>query len=66
MLDKESSLDFVRKATAELSVSFHSPRDHNLHAAFNGLIAAIEEDRARMTALETELARLHQRENSPA
>jgi len=66
MLDKESSLDFVRQATAELVVSFNSPRDHNLHAAFNGLIAAIEADRARISALEMEVARLNEREGTAA
>ena len=46
MLPEEKDLDFVRHATAELAVSFTDARDHNLHAAFNGLIKAIEADRA--------------------
>ena len=56
MLYDEKDLDFVRHATAELAVSFTDARDHNLHAAFNGLIKAIEADRQRIAALENELA----------
>jgi hypothetical protein len=55
MLDQEGDLAFVRHATAELAASFTDARDHNLHAAFNGLIQAIETDRARLAALESEL-----------
>lgn len=58
MLHDEKDLDFVRHATAELAVSFTDARDHNLHAAFNGLIEAIEADRARIRALEAELQSL--------
>ena len=58
MLHDEKDLDFVRHATAELAVSFTDARDHNLHAAFNGLIKAIETDRARIAALEAELSSL--------
>jgi hypothetical protein len=55
MLDQEEDLDFVRHATSELAASFTDARDHNLHAAFNGLIRAIENDRARLAALEAEI-----------
>ena len=55
MLPKEKNLDFARHATAELAISFTDARDHNLHAAFNGLIRAIESDRRRISALETEI-----------
>ncbi|MDQ6624272.1 MAG: hypothetical protein M3Y86_12425 [Verrucomicrobiota bacterium] len=55
MLPQEADLDFVRHATAELAISFTDQRDHNLHAAFNGLIKAIEDDRRRIAALEAQL-----------
>ncbi|HEV3408954.1 MAG TPA: hypothetical protein VG095_01565 [Chthoniobacterales bacterium] len=55
MLYEEKDLDFVRHAAAELAVSFTDARDHNLHAVINGLIQAIEADRARLRALEAEL-----------
>lgn len=55
MLPEEKNLDFVRHATAELAISFTDARDHNLHAAFNGLIKAIESDRKRIEALESEV-----------
>jgi hypothetical protein len=55
MLHDEKDIDFVRHATAELAVSFTDARDHNLHAAFNGLIEAIESDRKRLRTLEAEL-----------
>jgi hypothetical protein len=58
MLPDEKDLDFVRHATAELAASFTDARDHNLHAAFNGLIEAIEADRARLRALEEQLQAL--------
>ncbi len=52
MFSYERNLDFVRRAAAELAVSFTDPRDHNLHAVINGLLSAIERDRARIAALE--------------
>ncbi len=55
MLKDEPALDFVRRAAAELAVSFTDPRDHNLHAVINGLIEAIEADRGRLKALEDAL-----------
>ncbi len=55
MLHDEKDLDFVRHATAELVVSFTDARDHNLHAALNGLIEAVKADRARIQALEGEI-----------
>ncbi|HEX8679614.1 MAG TPA: hypothetical protein VF683_06630 [Chthoniobacterales bacterium] len=55
MLPEEGDLEFARHATAELAISFTDQRDHNLHAAFNGLIKAIESDRRRVQALETEV-----------
>ncbi len=58
MLDDEADLNFVRHATAELAVSFTDQRDHNLHAAFNGLIKAIEADRRKIIALEAEVKAL--------
>jgi hypothetical protein len=58
MLPEERNLDFVRHATAELAISFTDARDHNLHAAFNGLIKAIESDRRRISALEAEVKAL--------
>lgn len=58
MLPEEGDLEFVRHATAELAISFTDQRDHNLHAAFNGLIKAIEADRARLHAVEEELRAL--------
>jgi hypothetical protein len=58
MLDREEDLAFVRHASAELATSFTDARDHNLHAALNGLIQAIETDRARLAALESEVAML--------
>ena len=58
MLHDEKDLDFVRHATAELAVSFTDARDHNLHAAFNGLIEAVKADRARILALEHEIQTL--------
>ena len=58
MLHDEKDLDFVRHATAELAVSFTDARDHNLHAAFNGMIEAIKADRARIRALEQEIQTL--------
>ncbi len=58
MLHDEKDLDFVRHATAELAVSFTDARDHNLHAAFNGLIEAVKADRARIRALEQEIQSL--------
>jgi len=62
MLDDESDLGFVRHASSELAVSFTDARDHNLHAALNGLIKAIESDRKRLTAIESELERLRSSE----
>jgi hypothetical protein len=58
MLTDESDLNFVRHATAELVLSFTDPKDHNMHAAFNGLIKAIEADRSRITRLEAEIEAL--------
>jgi hypothetical protein len=58
MLPKEGDLAFVRHATAELAISYTDQRDHNLHAAFNGLIEAIEADRRRIDALEEEVRSL--------
>ncbi len=55
MLSEEGDLDFARHATAELAVSFTDQREHNLHAALNGLINAIEADRSRIEALEAEV-----------
>ena len=55
MLTEEGDLEFVRHATSELAVSFTDQRDHNLHAAINGLVKAIEADRCRIEALEAEL-----------
>ncbi|MGZ5004162.1 MAG: hypothetical protein ACXWG7_01405 [Chthoniobacterales bacterium] len=66
MLQDEKDLDFVRHATAELAASFTDARDHNLHAAFNGLIKAIEEDRERIRALEEELHTLRSQSQKPA
>jgi hypothetical protein len=61
MLPEEKDLDFVRHATAELAVSFTDARDHNLHAAFNGLIKAIEADRQRIKELEEKVTVLRSR-----
>jgi hypothetical protein len=58
MLTEETDLGFVRHATAELAISFTDARDHNLHAAFNGLIKAIEADRKRINELEEQLKAL--------
>ena len=58
MLSEENDLGFVRHATAELAISFTDARDHNLHAAFNGLIKAIEADRTRINALEEQIKNL--------
>ncbi|MEO5719991.1 MAG: hypothetical protein ABIR71_00795 [Chthoniobacterales bacterium] len=58
MLEDEGALPFVRHAAAELATSFTDPRDHNLHAAVNGLLEAIEADRERITALEAEVKAL--------
>lgn len=58
MLTEDKDLEFVRHATAELAISFTDARDHNLHAAFNGLIKAIEADRGRINALEAEVKTL--------
>lgn len=58
MIDDEADLNFVRHATAELAISFTDQRDHNLHAAFNGVIKAIESDRRRIRELEGELKTL--------
>ena len=58
MLQDENDLDFVRHATAELAISFTDQRDHNLHAAFNGVIKALEADRLRIVALENEVLAL--------
>lgn len=52
MLSEEPNLEFVRRAASELAGSFTDPRDHNLHAVINGLIEAMESDRARIAALE--------------
>ena len=58
MLTEDKDLEFVRHATAELAISFTDARDHNLHAAFNGLIKAIEADRGRINTLEAEIKAL--------
>lgn len=63
MLDGEADLNFVRHATAELAASFTDQRDHNLHAAFNGLIKAVESDRRRIIALEAEVKSLRSQTN---
>ncbi len=60
MLPEEGDLEFVRHATAELAISFTDQRDHNLHAAFNGIIKAIESDRRRLAALEAEVNTLRE------
>ena len=60
MLPEEGDLEFVRHATAELAVSFTDQRDHNLHAAFNGVIKAIETDRRRIQSLEAEVNALRE------
>ena len=64
MLPEEKNLDFARHATAELAISFTDARDHNLHAAFNGLINAIEADRRRISALEAEVKSLRSESRS--
>ena len=61
MLPEEKDLDFVRHATAELAISFTDARDHNLHAAFNGLVRAIEADRKRIKELESQVTMLRSR-----
>ena len=61
MLPEEKDLDFVRHATAELAISFTDAREHNLHAAFNGLIKAIEADRRRISELEENVKILRSR-----
>jgi hypothetical protein len=61
MLPEEEDLDFARHATAELAISFTDARDHNLHAAFNGLIKAIESDRQRIKELEEKVTILKSR-----
>ncbi len=66
MLPEEGDLEFARHATAELAISFTDQRDHNLHAAFNGLIRAIESDRARLRALEAEVQALRTQRGSGA
>jgi len=58
MLQDEGDLAFVRHATNELALSFTDQRDHNLHAAFNGVIEAFESDRRRIDALEAEVKAL--------
>jgi hypothetical protein len=58
MLSEEPSLDFVRRAAAELAGSYTDPRDHNLHGVINGLIEAIEADRSRIDALEAKVRAL--------
>ena len=58
MLTEEGDLEFARHAATELAVSFTDQRDHNLHAALNGLIKAIEADRSRISALEAEVKAL--------
>ncbi|MDQ2659037.1 MAG: hypothetical protein M3Y03_01315 [Verrucomicrobiota bacterium] len=58
MLHDEADLVFVRHATAELAASFTDQRDHNLHAAFNGLIEAVQADRRRILSLEAEVKAL--------
>lgn len=58
MATEEEDLEFVRQATAELATSFTDPRDHNLHAALNGLLQAIEVNRTRIVALEAQLVQL--------
>jgi hypothetical protein len=60
MLPEEGDLEFARHATAELAISFTDQRDHNLHAAFNGIIKAIESDRRRIQALEAEVNSLRE------
>jgi hypothetical protein len=64
MLTDDKDLEFVRHATAELAISFTDARDHNLHAAFNGLIKAIEADRGRINTLEAEIKALRTAERS--
>ena len=58
MLTEEGDLEFVRHATAELAGSYTDQRDHNLHAALNGLLTALEADRTRILALEAEVKAL--------
>jgi hypothetical protein len=65
MLPEEEDLDFVRHATAELAISFTDARDHNLHAAFNGLLKAIETDRRRIQELEAEIKALRSQGMEP-
>ncbi len=64
MLSEEGDLEFARHATAELAVSFTDQREHNLHAALNGLINAIEADRSRIQALEAEVKALRAQASS--
>ncbi len=60
MLQDEGDLAFVRHATAELAISYTDQRDHNLHAAFNGVLEALEADRRRILALEAEVKALRE------
>ena len=62
MLSDEPKLEFVRRAAAELAVSYTDPRDHNLHAVINGLVEAIKEERDRVTALEAKVRALQSEE----
>ncbi len=59
MLKDEGDLAFVRHATAELAISYTDQRDHNLHAALNGVLEALEANRRRIIALEAEVKALH-------
>ena len=64
MLTDEEDLAFICRATTELAGSFTDARDHNLHAALNGLIKAIQTDRKRIQTLEDEVKFL--RSTNPA
>jgi hypothetical protein len=64
MLTEEPNLEFVRRAAAELAISFTDPRDHNLHAAINGLVEAIESDRNRLRALEAQVRAFQPQEST--
>ena len=57
----ETDLQFIQRALSEIASECGTGKDHNFHQAIHKLVKAHQADRARIDALEREIAFLKQR-----